>query len=176
MFYHRLHENSNECFDISAGNDNNADIDTATNMGTRCNDQLKISGKDKSKVSSKSDNLASEVVLQEPLVISDSGNKICVVQIPSKKHVYDATIDPARPHKCWVCQAAFRKISHLKQHHRRHTGERPYRCTKCDRCITNYYSFFLVSFLVYFLTIFTFTYNLLTFTSLIAGDSRRTVC
>ncbi|XP_076223167.1 uncharacterized protein LOC116428332 isoform X2 [Nomia melanderi] len=130
----RLHENSSECFDISAGNDN-ADIDTATNIGTR-NDQLKVNGKSK-KVPSKSESLASQVVLQEPLVISDSGNKICVVQIPSKKRVYDATVDPARPHKCWVCQAAFRKISHLKQHHRRHTGERPYRCTKCDRRFTS---------------------------------------
>ena len=85
-----------------------------------------------------------QVVLQEPLVISDTGNKICVAQVPSKeKRAFDAATDPARPHKCCVCQAAFRKISHLKQHHLRHTGERPYKCTKCDRCI--YYCYYSIS-------------------------------
>jgi hypothetical protein len=38
-----------------------------------------------------------------------------------------------RPYMCSVCNAAFRKLSHLKQHIRMHTGERPYKCTLCDR-------------------------------------------
>ncbi|XP_014481425.1 PREDICTED: zinc finger protein 236-like isoform X2 [Dinoponera quadriceps] len=85
-----------------------------------------------SKISSEAESLVPEVVLQEPLVISDAGNKISVMQVQSKqKQVYDGN-SVARPHKCWVCQAAFRKISHLKQHYRRHTGERPYKCLKCD--------------------------------------------
>ncbi|XP_012134539.1 uncharacterized protein LOC100876151 [Megachile rotundata] len=91
----------------------------------------------KPKLSPEAESLVGQVVLQEPLVISDAGNKICVAQIASKEKRYDASTDPARPHKCWVCQAAFRKISHLKQHHRRHTGERPYECTKCDRRFTS---------------------------------------
>lgn len=95
----------------------------------------------KSKLSQEAETLVPQVILQEPLLINDVGNKICVAQISSKeKRAYDGTIDQTRPHKCWICQAAFRKISHLKQHHRRHTGERPYKCTKCDRyvyvCIT----------------------------------------
>ncbi|XP_076290481.1 uncharacterized protein LOC143213960 isoform X2 [Lasioglossum baleicum] len=165
VIHTRSHGNSDECFSISIGNGNdndngtghdhghdhdrdhnndndndtdngNADIDATVNVIARCSNRQKIKA-NKSKMSPKTESLASQVILQEPLVISDSGNKICVVQIPSKKRVYDAAIDPARPHKCWVCEAAFRKISHLKQHHRRHTGERPYRCSKCDRRFTS---------------------------------------
>ncbi|XP_033335108.2 uncharacterized protein LOC117225553 isoform X1 [Megalopta genalis] len=146
IIHTRSHGNSDDCFSISIDNDSgagidhdkdSADIDATHNVAARSNDRSKINASNKSKMSPKTENFVSQVVLQEPLVISDSGNKICVVQIPSKKCVYDAAVDPARPHKCWVCQAAFRKISHLKQHHRRHTGERPYRCSKCDRRFTS---------------------------------------
>lgn len=94
---------------------------------------MKSHMKEKSKISPEAENLVRQMVLQEPLVISDIDNKISVAQIQSKqKQVYDNS-SVSRPHKCWVCHAAFRKISHLKQHYRRHTGERPYKCTKCDR-------------------------------------------
>ncbi|CAG2053262.1 unnamed protein product [Timema podura] len=38
-----------------------------------------------------------------------------------------------RPYKCQICNAAFRKTSHLKQHVRQHTGERPYTCMECNK-------------------------------------------
>lgn len=77
--------------------------------------------------------LASQIVLQEPLVINDLGNKISVTRVQSKQRQIIDNEDAGRPHKCWVCHSAFRKISHLKQHYRRHTGERPFTCSKCDR-------------------------------------------
>lgn len=43
------------------------------------------------------------------------------------------TVSLDRPYTCNVCNAAFRKLSHLKQHIRMHTGERPYKCNLCDR-------------------------------------------
>lgn len=136
MFDRRLHTKSNECFERPVGNDENGDICTIIGAVDANANQAKIHAKSKSKLSPEAESLVPRVILQEPLVISDTGNKICVAQVPSKeKRAYEAASDPARPHKCWVCQAAFRKISHLKQHHRRHTGERPYKCTKCDRCV-----------------------------------------
>ncbi|XP_046816981.1 zinc finger protein 236-like isoform X1 [Vespa crabro] len=98
---------------------------------------MKSHSKGKSNISPEAESLVPQIILQEPLVISDAGNKISVAHVQSKqKHVYDSA-DVARPHKCWICHAAFRKISHLKQHHRRHTGERPFKCPKCDRRFTS---------------------------------------
>lgn len=112
--------------------------------------QSKTQIKNKSKLSQEAETLVPQVILQEPLLINDVGNKICVAQISSKeKRAYDGTIDQTRPHKCWICQAAFRKISHLKQHHRRHTGERPYKCTKCDRYVYVYIYYVQILFFIF---------------------------
>ncbi|XP_011870843.1 PREDICTED: zinc finger protein 236-like isoform X3 [Vollenhovia emeryi] len=92
---------------------------------------------EKPKISPEVESLVPQVVLQEPLVISDAGNKISVVQVQSKQKQLCENVGVARPHECWVCHMAFRKVSHLKQHFRRHTGERPYKCSKCDRRFTS---------------------------------------
>ncbi|XP_029032628.2 zinc finger protein 236-like isoform X2 [Osmia bicornis bicornis] len=138
----RLHGKSKKnCNKTIVDDDKNSGAHTRESISGVCQssvNQSKVQAKNKSKLSPEAESLAQQVVLQEPLVISDTGNKICVAQVASKeKRAYDASTDPARPHKCLVCQAAFRKISHLKQHHRRHTGERPYECTKCDRRFTS---------------------------------------
>ncbi|XP_053982057.1 zinc finger protein 236-like isoform X1 [Hylaeus volcanicus] len=129
----RLHAKFKDCFGKTVGDDEIVGV-----VGSSSSKRPKNHAKNKLKISAEAESLVTQVVLEEPLVISDTGNKICVAQVPSKeKRAFDAATDPARPHKCWVCQAAFRKISHLKQHHRRHTGERPYKCTKCDRRFTS---------------------------------------
>lgn len=94
--------------------------------------------REKPKATPETESLMPQVVLQEPLVISDADNKISVARVQSKqKQMYERSVGVARPHECSVCHAAFRKISHLKQHFRRHTGERPYKCNKCDRFDTH---------------------------------------
>ncbi|XP_011640624.1 zinc finger protein 236-like isoform X1 [Pogonomyrmex barbatus] len=98
---------------------------------------VKSHTQEKSKISPEAQSLVPQVVLQEPLVISDTGNKISVAQVQSKQKQLYESVGVARPHECFVCHAAFRKVSHLKQHFRRHTGERPYKCSKCDRRFTS---------------------------------------
>ncbi|XP_034940940.1 zinc finger protein 236-like isoform X2 [Chelonus insularis] len=99
---------------------------------------LKSHVKSKLKISPDAEALIPQIILEEPLVISDAGNKISVAHIKSKQnHVHADGDNTSRPHKCWVCPAAFRKISHLKQHYRRHTGERPFKCPKCERKFTS---------------------------------------
>lgn len=98
---------------------------------------MKCHMREKPKISPEAESLVPQIVLQEPLVISDAGNKISFAQVQSKQKQLYENAGATRPHECWVCHAAFRKISHLKQHHRRHTGERPYKCSKCDRKFTS---------------------------------------
>ncbi|XP_012282703.1 zinc finger protein 236 [Orussus abietinus] len=106
----------------------------ATHAILRCH--MKTHSRGKPKVSPEAEVLAPQIVLEEPLLISDAGNKISVAHVQSKQQqVYND--DVPRPHKCWACPAAFRKISHLKQHYRRHTGERPYKCPQCDGRFTS---------------------------------------
>lgn len=147
-FYTRLHAKSENCFDKTIDNEKDPDTHVTIETDIYSANQSKTQTKGKSKLSPEAESLVPQVILQEPLVISDTGNKISVAPSGKKKRACDAAADQARPHKCWICQAAFRKISHLKQHHRRHTGERPYKCTKCDRYMRGFtsYLFFFLSF------------------------------
>ncbi|XP_077266139.1 uncharacterized protein LOC143899615 isoform X1 [Temnothorax americanus] len=110
--------------------------DKSFSASTILKNHMKIHAREKPKISPEAESLVPQVVLQEPLVISDADNKISVVQVQSKQKQLYESVGVARPHECWVCHAAFRKVSHLKQHYRRHTGERPYKCSKCDRRFT----------------------------------------
>ncbi|KYQ57286.1 hypothetical protein ALC60_03808 [Trachymyrmex zeteki] len=112
--------------------------DKSFSASTILKNHMKSHTREKPKISPEAESLVPQVVLQEPLVISDDAdNKISVAQVQSKQKQLYESVGVARPHECWVCHAAFRKVSHLKQHFRRHTGERPYKCSKCDRRFTS---------------------------------------
>ena len=78
--------------------------------------------------------------LQEPFVMTEEGellqprNRLAAVYMPTHKEQLD------RVYKCSRCPASFKKSSHLVQHERSHTGDKPFQCKKCDR----YLSFFFL--------------------------------
>ena len=45
-----------------------------------------------------------------------------------------------KPHKCDVCEKAFRTMSNMIRHYQKHTGERPHECVECGQAFAQKYS------------------------------------
>lgn len=91
-------------------------------------------GRPKTQLSSDVQSLAPKVVLKEPLVLTELSSGLLHAQ-PKFGRTSKLAHIKGRPHKCLACPAAFTKLSHLKQHDRMHTGERPFLCAICDRSV-----------------------------------------
>ncbi|KAJ8683054.1 hypothetical protein QAD02_018846 [Eretmocerus hayati] len=88
------------------------------------------SKKNKAAIAPEARDLAPKVVLKEPLILTELDDGKMQAQ---PKYQNEIARGKGRPHKCENCPAAFMKLSHLKQHVRKHTGERPFQCDICDR-------------------------------------------
>ncbi|XP_061116663.1 zinc finger protein 236-like isoform X1 [Conger conger] len=57
------------------------------------------------------------------------------LQLPGQRQDFqeDSEDNSRRTYRCSTCNKGFKKSSHLKQHVRSHTGEKPYRCNMCGR-------------------------------------------
>ena len=60
-------------------------------------------------------------------ILLEQEKRFRAVYQPTRKELLE------RKHRCSSCTAAFKKLTHLKAHALRHTGEKPFRCEICDK-------------------------------------------
>ncbi|XP_020954694.1 zinc finger protein 236 isoform X2 [Sus scrofa] len=66
-------------------------------------------------------------------VIQESPAEELDLQTPRPPFLEDSEEQSRRSYRCDYCNKGFKKSSHLKQHVRSHTGEKPYKCKLCGR-------------------------------------------
>ncbi|KAG8504363.1 Zinc finger protein 236, partial [Galemys pyrenaicus] len=68
-----------------------------------------------------------------PRLMQDSSQEELALQAPRAPFLEASEDQSRRSYRCDYCSKGFKKSSHLKQHVRSHTGEKPYKCKLCGR-------------------------------------------
>uniref|UniRef100_A0A8C0XJF1 C2H2-type domain-containing protein n=1 Tax=Castor canadensis TaxID=51338 RepID=A0A8C0XJF1_CASCN len=66
-------------------------------------------------------------------LLPDSSQEELDLQSQRPQFLEDSEDQSRRSYRCDYCNKGFKKSSHLKQHVRSHTGEKPYKCKLCGR-------------------------------------------
>ncbi|XP_048074478.1 zinc finger protein 236 isoform X4 [Ursus arctos] len=66
-------------------------------------------------------------------LIQESSQEELELQTQRPQFLEDREDQSRRSYRCEYCNKGFKKSSHLKQHVRSHTGEKPYKCKLCGR-------------------------------------------
>ncbi|XP_014636988.1 PREDICTED: zinc finger protein 236 isoform X1 [Ceratotherium simum simum] len=66
-------------------------------------------------------------------LIQESSQEELELQTQRPQFLEDSEDQSRRSYRCDYCNKGFKKSSHLKQHVRSHTGEKPYKCKLCGR-------------------------------------------
>ncbi|XP_023503770.1 zinc finger protein 236 isoform X3 [Equus przewalskii] len=66
-------------------------------------------------------------------LIQESSQEDLDLQTQRPQFLEDSEDQSRRSYRCDYCNKGFKKSSHLKQHVRSHTGEKPYKCKLCGR-------------------------------------------
>nr|XP_031297587.1 zinc finger protein 236 isoform X1 [Camelus dromedarius] len=71
-------------------------------------------------------------------LIQESSQEELDLQTPRPQFLEESEEQSRRSYRCDYCHKGFKKSSHLKQHVRSHTGEKPYKCKLCGRgCVSS---------------------------------------
>jgi len=71
--------------------------------------------------------------LTVPILVAENQNHIPLNSNDEQEGILNSNLPQNPLHPCHVCEKTFKKKSHLLNHIKIHTGERPYKCDECSK-------------------------------------------